>query len=325
VSLGERWALEAPPSSQIAAAVMPGAVQVMEFHVIARGRAFALLEGTAPLPLETGDIVVFPQGDAHVLCSEPGLKPFLKEPAWVRGTASQPRPIPITYRIGAEQPVLGPPGEEASTVVVCGFLGCAARLFAPFSSALPRRLHLPADRSSPWLAAVIDQAARESMQHTPGGAAVLERLSETMFVDTLRRYLEGLPADATGWFAGVRDRYIGSALAAIHDRPAHGWTVEELGRTVGLSRSALHQRFLDILGQTPAQYIARWRVQLGTEMLRNTQSSVLAISSDVGYASEAAFSRAFKRIVGQPPAAWRRAVRDLAACAPQHTTVSAAA
>lgn len=308
VSLGATWAMEASPSAHIASAVLPGSSHVMEFHVVARGGAWACVEGLAPVRLERGDIVVFPQGDAHVMCSSIEVMPLRREASWVRETATQPRPIPITYHRGGDQVTVGLPQVEADSVLVCGFLGCEARPFMPFISSLPRLLHLPADRSSPWTAAVVDHAARESYHRTPGGWAVLERLSETLFVDTLRRYLaqDEDSERRTGWFAAMRDRYVGNALRVIHSKPGHPWTVEELGRSVGLSRSALHQRFVDVLGETPAQYVARWRVQLGSEMLRNSQASILGVAHEVGYASEAAFSRAFKRIVGQSPSAWRR-------------------
>jgi transcriptional regulator GlxA family with amidase domain len=140
----------------------------------------------------------------------------------------------------------------------------------------------------------------------PGGYAVLERLSEMMFVDAARRYLDSLPADATGWLAGLRDRFVGKALNLMHERPAHAWTVDDLATEVGLSRSALHERFMKFLGLPPMQYLTNWRIQLGTRLLRESNRNVATIALDVGYDSEAAFSRAFKRMVGMPPATWRR-------------------
>jgi AraC-like DNA-binding protein len=136
---------------------------------------------------------------------------------------------------------------------------------------------------------------------------VLERLAETVFVDTTRRYLDELPEDATGWLAGLRDRYVGRALALLHEKPEHPWTIDELGHRIGLSRSALHERFLRFLSQPPMHYLANWRIQVGSRLLRETGRTVADIALEVGYDSEAAFSRAFKRLVGTPPAAWRRA------------------
>ena len=185
--------------------------------------------------------------------------------------------------------------------------GCDLRPFNPLVAALPRVLHLPASSAGSWVGRVIDQAVVESNEKRPGGDAVLEKLSEMMFVDAARRYLDGLPDDATGWLAGLRDRFVGKALALMHERPDHAWTIDELGREVGLSRSALHERFVRYLGHAPMQYLASWRIQLGARLLRESNRNVATIALDVGYESEAAFSRAFKRMVGQPPAAWRKA------------------
>lgn len=181
------------------------------------------------------------------------------------------------------------------------------RPFNPLVAALPRVLHLPASRTGGWVARVIEQAVAESSNRRPGGDAVLERLSEMMFVDAARRYLDGLPEDATGWLAGLRDRFVGKALALMHERPDHAWSVDELAREVGLSRSALHERFVQYLGHPPMQYLASWRIQVGSRLLRESNRNVATIALDVGYDSEAAFSRAFKRMVGMPPAAWRKA------------------
>jgi AraC-like DNA-binding protein len=147
----------------------------------------------------------------------------------------------------------------------------------------------------------------ESNERRPGGDAVLERLSEMMFVDAARRYLESLPEDSVGWLAGLRERHVGRALALMHERPGHEWSLDELAREVGLSRSALHERFVRYLGQAPMQYLASWRVQLGARLLLESSRIVADIALEVGYDSEAAFARAFKRMVGMPPAAWRRA------------------
>ena len=196
---------------------------------------------------------------------------------------------------------------DADAILVCGFLGCDLRPFNPLVAALPRILHLSAARAGDWVGRVMDQAVVESNNRRPGGDAVLERLSEMMFVDAARRYLDDLPQGATGWLAGLRDRYVGSALALMHERPDHPWSVDDLARGVGLSRSALYERFVEYLEQPPMQYLASWRIQLGARMLRESNRNVATIALDVGYDSEAAFARAFKRMVGSPPARWRKA------------------
>jgi AraC-like DNA-binding protein len=215
-------------------------------------------------------------------------------------------PVPISFHEGVVD--AGPmPIESADAVVVCGFLGCDLRPFNPLIAALPRILHLPASRAGGWVAHAIDQAVLESNERRPGSDAVLERLSEMMFVDAARRYLENLPEDSVGWLAGLRDRHVGRALALMHERPQHQWSVDDLAHEVGLSRSALHERFVRYLGQAPMQYLASWRMQLGARLLRESSRIVADIALEVGYDSEAAFARAFKRLVSMPPAAWRRA------------------
>jgi AraC-like DNA-binding protein len=308
VSCCDQWSAEAGPAREIAEAVLPGCEHVMEYHMIAKGSGWAAISGEAPVRLAAGDIVMFPQGDRHVLSSAPDVTPLRRSVDWVFSTRNDPKPMPISYHHGVVDAGAPLPVEEASTVAVCGFLGCDLRPFNPLVAALPRILHLPAARAGAWVARVIEQAVFESNSRRPGGDAVLERLSEMMFVDAARRYLDSLPEDATGWLAGLRDRFVGKALALMHERPDHAWSVDELAHEVGLSRSALHERFVKFLGHPPMQYLANWRIQLGARLLRESSRNVAAIALDVGYDSEAAFSRAFKRMVGMPPAAWRRAL-----------------
>ena len=299
VSCRDQWSAEAPPAREIAEAVLPGCEHVMEYHMIAKGSGWAALEGRPPIRLDTGDIVIFPQGDPHVLSSAPGIEPLRRTADWVFATRNEAKPMPIAYHHGVVEAGAPLPAEEAAMVAVCGFLGCDLKPFNPLVAALPRVLHLPAGRSGEWVVRVIEQAVVESCSPRPGGDAVLERLAEMMFVDAARRYLDALPEDATGWLAGLRDRFVGKALSLMHERPERPWTVDELAREVGLSRSALHDRFLKFLGAAPMHYLASWRIQLGARLLRETSRNVATIALDVGYDSEAAFSRAFKRTVGR--------------------------
>ncbi len=307
VSCSHTWSAEAPPAREIAEAVMPGCEHVMEYHMIAKGDGWAAVAGEPPVRLAAGDVVIFPHGDRHVLSSAPGVQPLRRSAEWVFSTRGAPKPMPIAYHHGVVEAGTPLPVEAADTIAVCGFLGCDLRPFNPLIAALPRLLHLPAGQASDWGRRVIEQAVVESGDPRPGGNAVLERLAEMMFVDAARRYLDSLPDDATGWLAGLRDRFVGRALALMHERPEHAWTVDELAREVGLSRSALHERFVQYLGDPPMHYLASWRIQVGSRLLRETGRTVAAVALDVGYESEAAFSRAFKRMVGAPPAAWRKA------------------
>lgn len=183
------------------------------------------------------------------------------------------------------------------------------RLDNPLIEGMPRMLHLSSEDVAAWVAPMMNQAVSESRERRTGSAAVLERVSEMVFVDAARRYLESLPADASGWLAALRDRHVGKAIGLMHEQPGEPWTIDELGRRIGLSRSVLHERFVELMGQPPMQYLTNWRMQRGASLLREGDATVATIAQEVGYDSEAAFARAFKRLVGQPPAAWRRAQR----------------
>lgn len=312
VSAEGSWAAETPASREIADAVMPGAEHVIEYHVVTAGECWAVVDGEPPCRLRSGDIVLLPQGDAHVITSDPRVR-GAADPHSFFELQRDLRPFRMRYA-NATLPTFpaedgGSPASTAwipPTSLVCGFIAVDSRPFNPLLATLPRILHLPADRAGHWSGELARLAAAESADRRPGSEAVLERLSEMMFVDALRRHIEVLADDAQGWLAGLRDRFVGRALALLHERPAEDWTIDALGNQVGLSRSALHQRFVDLIGQPPMQYLAEWRMQLASQILRDTQSSIAAVALEVGYDSEAAFVRAFKRLVGMPPATWRR-------------------
>ena len=299
---GDRnWAAEAPASRDIAPAVMPGSQHVMEYHVITHGECWAAIVGEEPVRLGEGDIVLFAHGDAHVLSSAPGMRAPVDLGDYF-GRELEARPFTLHMEGATEAP---------ATTVVCGFLGCDVLPFNPLIATLPRMLHLQAEGGQDWVARFMRQAVDESRQRRPGGEALLERMSEMMFVDAVRRYVDRLPEDSRGWLAGMRDRLVGRVLALMHEEPAAPWTVDELGRRVGLSRSAVHERFAEMIGQAPMQYLTNWRMQLAASLLRDTHATVGSIAQDVGYESEASFARAFKRSTGKPPAAWRREVKGL--------------
>lgn len=310
VSFGEDWAAETPVSRELADALMPGTEHVLAYHLIVKGSGWAATDGEPPVRVNSGDIVMFPRGDRHVLSSAPGMRALEDDDNWSYTTRNDPKPIAVFYHRGVLRPGSPTPAEEAKTVVVCGFVGCDLRPFNPLIEALPRLLHLAAGGVGAWVAPVLDQAVSESRQSRAGSAAVLERVSEMVFVDAVRRHLESLPANASGWLAGLHDRHVGKAIHLLHASPAEAWTIDELGRQVGLSRSALHERFVTLVGQPPMQYLTSWRMQRGACLLRDGRATVATIAQEVGYDSEAAFARAFKRLAGMPPAAWRRAQRN---------------
>jgi AraC-like DNA-binding protein len=299
------WAAEAPAGSVVASSVMPGADHVMEYHVVSQGECWAAIVGEPPVRMSPGDVVMFPQGDAHVLSSAPGMRAAPIDLDWVRATAREPKPVRMHAHDGSrEAGTREQPGDEWN--LVCGFIGCDVKPFNPLIAALPRMLHLPAGRGGAWIAGVLRHAVAESSERRPGREAMLERISEMVFVDAVRRHVDALPEQTSGWLAGMRDRHVGRALAAMHAAPERAWTMERLAAEAALSRSALHERFVDILALPPMQYLAQWRMQVAAGLLRTTDATVASVALDVGYDSEAAFARAFKRLVGMPPAAWRR-------------------
>ncbi|HWB30697.1 MAG TPA: AraC family transcriptional regulator [Vicinamibacterales bacterium] len=298
------WVAEAPPSCDIAAIVMPGAQRVIEYHLIAGGACWGHAIGQEPMRLHEGDLIVFPQGDAHVLSSAPGMRHAPNLAMFERG----PVPLPLYYELG---------GGGERTHVVCCFLGCDDRPFNPLLAALPSVIHLSATNPRPgvptaWLRSLFDIAVKESASRRAGRENMLARVSELMFVETVRGYLEGLPDTQTGWLAGVRDPLVGRALTSLHAEPRRPWTVERLARHVGASRSVLAERFTTMVGQPPMQYLALWRMQIASRAILDG-GPIASIAESVGYESEAAFSRAFKKLVGQSPATWRKragATRD---------------
>jgi AraC-like DNA-binding protein len=294
--LSSPWVVEAPPSREIVGKVMPGAQRVIEYHLIARGTGWGHAIGHEPVRLQEGDLIIFPQGDAHVLSSAPGMRTSPNMEPLARAST----PLPMFYELGGGGP------ERAR--IVCCFLGCDERPFNPLLTALPAVLHLSAagpNATTGWLGTLLSIAAKESGSGRAGGENVLGRLSELMFVETIRHYLETLPPAETGWLAGLRDPMVGQALAVLHREPREPWTVERLARVVGLSRSVLAERFTVMIGQPPMQYLALWRMQLASRLLLEGRP-VASVANAVGYESEAAFSRAFKKLVGRPPATWRR-------------------
>ena len=294
------WVVEAPPSREIVGKVIPGAQRVIEFHLIARGSAWGHAVGQEPIRLGEGDLIVFPQGDAHVLSSAPGLR----QPPDLSLFDRLSTPLPRVYQHGG--------GGPDRARIVCCFLGCDERPYNPLLSALPAVIHLSAagpHATSEWLGTLLRMAVKESGSGRPGGENVLARLSELMFVETIRQYLEMLPSTQTGWLAGLRDPIVGQALAALHGGPGEPWTVERLARLVGMSRSVFAERFTGMVGHPPMHYLALWRMQLASRLLIDG-GPVAAVAGAVGYESEAAFSRAFKKLVGQAPATWRRSTTD---------------
>lgn len=286
------WCFPSPTSSDIARALAPDAEQLVLYHYLTEGQCTVYLDGADPVQLGPGDIVMFPQGDAHRMVFPPT-------------TSIAPMDVQALLRERPRELHAGGGGD--ATRFICGYLTCDPRLCRPILSALPRVLTVSLrGANGDWLERLLLHAVDESSSPSPGGEGMLAKLSEVMMVEALRRHMAKLPDDQTGWLAGVRDRLVGRCLALMHERPAHPWTVESLAREVATSRSVLAERFTHFVGQSPMQYLARWRMALAADLLRRSALSAARIGEEVGYETDAAFSRAFKREFGMPPATWRR-------------------
>lgn len=278
--------------------VMPGAEHVIEFHVILSGGCWAaLVDDSVPAErLGMGDIVVFPQGDANVLSSSRGARDAPHPEIYY-----YPKDGPLPFRL-----VDGGKGDDR-TRFVCGYLGCNARPFNPLLASLPGMICARAvDGDTGWITDLLRVALAEGASQSAGGEIILSKLSELIFVAVIRRHLAMLPEDALGWLAGLRDPQVGQVLGLFHGRPAENWTLERLARETGQSRSRLASRFMRFVQLPPMQYLAKWRMQMAVRRLEDSTSSLAEVAAAVGYESEAAFKRTFKKHLGRPPGAWRK-------------------
>ncbi len=296
IDASDPWVAEVPAGPLIAPHIVSGVEHVIGYHVITDGGCWAGAVGQPPVYMSTGDVIVFPQGDPHVMSSTPGMRGQADIELY-RILNRSPLPIPLTLQGGGAM----------QTHVICGYMGCDARPFNPLLASLPRMIHLRgwAEADTP-LRRLVDLAVAESSARRPGSDGVLARLGELLFVEMVRHYLDTLPAEQGGWFAGLRDEGIGRALHKLHERPAFAWTLEQLARETALSRSVLAERFTQLVGVPPMQYLAQWRIQLAANLLRSGTAGIAEIAQRVGYGSEGALSRAFKRWVGVAPAPYRR-------------------
>ena len=298
VDAGSPWVGETPSTQRIAAAVMPGVEHIISFHAIVSGSCWAAIDdgSVPPVRVSEGDVLLYPSGAPNVLSSSPGQRGEVNMGMYYR-PVDQNLPFAIIH---------GGTGDER-TRFICGYLGLDAKPFNPLLSALPQMICLrkPADGRT-WVTDLFRVAMAEGGRRQEGGETILSKLSELMFVELIRRYLETLPEDARGWLSGLRDPHVGEALQLIHARPAEDWTLDRLARAVGLSRTSFSGRFTEFVGVSPMQYIARWRLQLARRLLERPQVSIAQAAAEVGYESETAFNRAFKRYVGIPPGIWRK-------------------
>jgi len=299
------WCMAARVEPQHCAPLLGPASHLMPYHYIVEGDIHVRVEGGEAFTLRAGEVVLFPRNDLHLLGSDLDLPPVAA------------RDIIQPPREGGLSSIHHRGGDGARCRLVCGFLGCDSAQGNPVISTLPAAMRLSIEDSggAEWIRSTFQYAADEVAAGRPGSETVLAKLSELLFVEAVRRYAETLPEGQTGWLAGLRDHHVARALALLHRDMTRAWTADELGREVGLSRSALAERFTRLIGVAPMHYLANWRMQVAAQELRSRGSSLIQVANKVGYGSEAAFSRAFKKAFGTAPAAWRRA-RNHAASSP---------
>lgn len=301
IAAQDPWAVHSPARDLILPRILPGADHLIAYHVVTAGRCFACLDGGEPVALEAGEVVMFTNADPHVMSSRAGMRAEPPTTDMIEIADAGRLPFQINLMNGG----------TVSARLVCGYLACDARPFNPLLDALPPLLKAgtPGRNDTGWLGQFIHFAVAEMAEKRAGSESVLTKLSELMFIEVVRRYIEKLSPQNDGWLAGLRDPTIGKALSLIHSRPSFNWTIEGLARQCGTSRTVMADRFMKFVGVPPMHYLAKWRMQVASEMLNRGNRNMATIAAEVGYESEAAFSRAFKKLIGVSPSMWRQGVR----------------
>ncbi len=296
------WAVETPPPALLARMLLPGARRLVFLHVVTQGHCWIEVAPGERVALSAGAVALLPYADTHTL-----------------GSGAEPDVVPIATLLRAAPACAGAPrvvhgGGGVTTRMVCGVLHCDELLFNPMLKTLPRLLVVqsPPEPAGSLLAGAIRQLSGEAEVARAGGGCLQARLAELLFIEVLREHVASLPPGAAGWLGAVNDPIVGGALQYLHARPRERWTVTSLARHVGASRSLLADRFARLVGEPPMRYLTRWRLQLAGQLLRDGHAGLAAIAEQVGYESEAAFNRAFRRHAGEPPGAWRAKVATLA-------------
>jgi AraC-like DNA-binding protein len=313
------WAILSSPPAMLAARLKVPGGSVTPFHVVTEGSCWVISGALPPIHVETGDVIVFPRGDQHVMASDPQLAPVPIQDIYSQPSMGQ---INVVKYGGA-----GPPAR-----FICGFLHSDQR-FDPLLKSLPAVLCVRSRDDSftldtfdgsgrrvqpvtqlqekEWWRASLRYLISETATPGPGNRAVLARLAESLFLQLLQWQLQyAAQGHGGGWLAGLYDTQVGPALTLLHAQPDRSWTVATLAKEVGVSRAAFAKRFVELVGESPIAYLAGWRMHLAQHLLQESTLGMGEIAARVGYESDAAFNRAFRRRVGSPPATWRQA-RDL--------------
>lgn len=291
------WSIKTPHSADLATVLNVEARKIASFHIVVEGKGWVEIEGKQnSKPFNQGDVILIPSSAVHILADR---------------LNRLPTPILDIFNT-SPQPTQGLPGVKYGgrgqlTQLVCGFLVCEELLFTPFFSALPPLMLIStqSELTSSLLKMGIHHIIQETLSDAPGSRCLMARLTELLFVEILRNYIQQHSEQNLGWLSAVHDPIVGQVLALLHSQPEHEWTVQALADRVCVSRSTLASRFSKLVGQPPMQYLTQWRLQLAVNLLRSTNDSMAKVAAQIGYDSEAAFNRAFKRQVGVPPATWR--------------------
>jgi len=289
------WCYYSPRADVAAPFLEPGAERVVIFHMVTEGECVVEMPGEPAVRLGAGDVVIFPRGDAHSMASEEGMKPGSGTADLCKLLSRRPRQL-----------VYG--GGGARTRIACGYLACDERLAKMLLAGLPPlvKVNVRGSNAGAWLEASLRYALGEARSPRPGGEGVLAKLAEVLFIEVLRLYMNQKQPDRVGWLAGLADPVVGVALNAMHARPTHAWTLDALATHAASSRSVLAERFRQLMGTTSIHYLAQVRMLIAANLLRQTNASLARVAEDVGYQTDTAFIRAFRREYGVPPATWRR-------------------
>jgi AraC family transcriptional regulator, alkane utilization regulator len=289
----EPWCVDAPRGADFASILCPGAQNLAIVHMVLEGRCWIQLHGGEAMALGAGDVAMLPHGDAHLI-----------------GSGLRHAPIDLGHVVQVKLPELAPiryGGQGDRAVLVCGWFAYEREVPNPLVAALPRMFSSCVGQrpSGPWIEQSIRYVMTQANSSQPGSGAVTAKVAESLFVEALRGYIETLSPQQTGWLAGLRDRQVGRCLALMHGDAAREWSLDALAQEVHSSRSVLAERFSELVGMPPMQYLKRWRLAIAARMLCNEGSSIARVAEAVGYESEASFSRAFKSAYGVAPGLWR--------------------
>lgn len=265
----------------------------VRFHFVAEGECWLLSAAQAPIHMQRGDVVLLPHGTGHAIADKPTRR-------------SQPLSEIGPKLVGNSTYKLTAGGGGVRSLIVCCTIGFDGPTAHPLVQLLPQVLHVRrSDVSDPSLPALLDMMAAEVVDPKVGSSTIMARLADIVMTRIIRAWVETRPAELKGWLAAVKDQQIGAALAGIHRRPGHKWDVGSLAAVAGISKSKFSERFVSLLGVSPGRYLLEWRMHLAAAWLKHGSLTVTEVAAELGYESEASFSRAFKRVMGISPGAAR--------------------